>query len=269
MPKTTAETTPSYDRNAILHEDGPFDPGFMNEAICALMRNLPLGATESRGWAYRRMHSAMTALCALQPRDEIEVMLGVQALSAYHAASACWRIGMNLRQPNGDSTRHITSAATAARTFDSMLRAIERRQAKPLSVPIGRPEPKAWAEADPAGVIMDWQERCLRGEDDPEPQRPVASEPTVTWTAEDMAIVDDLREQERIEEENKGLDIANTEGILPDGSIVMPEYPTPQQEAYIARRLNLMYQRELLENRRLGNKKKVKFRPLRTGDLVR
>jgi hypothetical protein len=68
-------------------------------------------------------------------------MLGVPALSAYHAASACWRPGMNIRQPNGDSARHIATAISAASGLDPMLKALERRQAKPLSIPAGRPAP--------------------------------------------------------------------------------------------------------------------------------
>ena len=88
------------------------------------------------------------------------------------------------------------------------------------------------------------------------------------WTPEALAIADEMREKERIEEENKGLDIANTEGIRPDGSIIMPEDPTPNQAAYIARRLGLMYKREYQANLKQGLKIMPKIRPLRTGDLV-
>ena len=100
------------------------------------------------------MYSALLGLSALHPRDEIEVMLGVQAMSAYHAAAACWRIGMNHHLPNGDSTRHITTAASAARVFDSLLRAIERRQAKPLGIPIGRPAAQTWAAPSATRIII-------------------------------------------------------------------------------------------------------------------
>src|ERR1700710_1531322 len=94
-----SEPKPPYDRAAIFDEDGPFDPSFINEAIRTLMRALPLDPTEIKAWSHRRMHSAMSSLAALHVRDEIEIMLGIQALSAYHAASACWRIGMNVRRP--------------------------------------------------------------------------------------------------------------------------------------------------------------------------
>ena len=104
------------------------------------------------------MHSALLGLAALHPRDEIEVMLGVQAIAAYHAAAACWRIGINHHRPNGDSTRHITTAASRARTFDALLRALERRQAKPLCCPVGRPAAACMGQACqfPPGSCRTW-----------------------------------------------------------------------------------------------------------------
>jgi hypothetical protein len=271
MPVTTAEPDSPYDPDAIFDPDGPLHPGFMDEAIRTLMRNLPLDdPTEPRHWSYRRMHSALRALAALHPRDEIEIMLGVQALSAYHAAAACWRIGMNLRRPHGDSTRHLSAAASAARTFDSLLRALERRQAKPLFIPIGRPAPRQWPESDSADIMLGWENRCRDSDPAPDLDSEPSDQPTppVEWTPEALAIAEAMTDQARVEQENEGLDIANTEGILPGGGMIMPEHPTPQQAAYIARRLALMYKREIAENRRNGITKYPKIRPLRTGDRV-
>jgi hypothetical protein len=189
-------------------------------------------------------------------------MLGVQALAAYHAAAACWRLGMNVKHPRGDSTRHFTAATTAARTFDTLLKALERRQAKPL-VPVGeRPAPRHWAPSRPTAFIRFWETRCQPQDDD------AAEDPQITWTPDAVAMANDLVERERIADENRGLDIAGTEGIRPDGSIIMPEFPTPQQAAYVARRLTLRMKREWAENQRKGIREYPKIRPLRTGDLV-
>ncbi|HEY4043519.1 MAG TPA: hypothetical protein VGM32_16960 [Rhodopila sp.] len=257
-----------YDPDAIFHEAGPLDPLFMADAIQALMRALPLDTPEPEAARRRRMNSALIALAATNPRDPIEVMLAVQAISAYHAACACWRIGVNLRHPRGDSTRHISAAATAARTFDSMLRAIERRQAKPLSVPVGRPASRVWTP-DMNPTFLDIIAQRIQHDDEPpaedQPQRP--PDP-VTWTPEALAIARQMQDQERFEEEHAGLDLAEVEGVLPGGGIIMPEYPTPQQEKYIARRVGLMYKREYADNLRKGIKAYPKIRPLRTGDLI-
>ena len=258
MPESIA-TTP-YGRNAIFDENGPFQPSFVDEAVRTMMRTLPLETPEPPNWVARRMLSALNALGALHPRDEIEIMLGVQAMSAYHAASACWRIGMNLRQPNGESTRHITAAATAARTFDTMLRAIERRQAKPLSVPIGRPEPREWKHPNDRGILERFEKRCRGGETEPLP--------AVTWDPDEIAKAHDFITQIEKERENEGLDIANTEGILPGGGMVMPEDPTPQQQIYIGRRLLLELRRKYAENKRNGSNERPKIKPIRPGDLI-
>ncbi len=187
----------AYDPEALFHQDGPINPLSVTEAVRAVMRAMPLvDRTEPRGWITRRMYAAMHALTALHPRDEIELMLGVQALCAYQAAAALWRAGMNLRYPAGDSTRHVTTAATAARTFDTMLRALERRQAKPLAVPPGRPAPHPWPEQHPAALISLLEARCREGEDDPDPAQP-ATPPAVTWTAEAVTLANTLIENAR------------------------------------------------------------------------
>ena len=195
-------------------------------------------------------------------------MLGVQAMAAHHAALAGFRLGMNLNngRPSADSTRHIAAACSAARTFDSMLRALERRQAKPLSIPIGRPASQEWFAPDPTAVMEYWAENCRADED--RPKRPNPPENHVVWTPEMIAAAEALREKERIEEENKGLDIANTEGILPGGGMILMDDPTPQQAAYMGRRLGLLYKREIAENRRKGIKETPKIRGIRPGDLI-
>jgi hypothetical protein len=266
MPDSQADSF--YDPDAIFNEDGPLDPQFMADAIQTLMRAMPLDTGETEAAQRRRMKSGLTALAATNPRDPIEVMLAVQAICAYQAACACWRIGMNARHPRGDSTRHISAAATAARTFDTMLRAMERRQAKPLSIPVGRPAPRLWPE-DKAARTLDWLAERIRQDDEapvrhPKPNRPLP----VSWTPEALAIAKQMQEQARLDEENAGLDLAGTEGILPGGGIIMPENPTPNQEKYIARRLALMYKREYAENLRQGIKAYPKIRPLRTGDFI-
>lgn len=270
MPQQATTTPPPtaqpYDPDAIFHPNGPFNPSFMREAVRAMFRTLPLDPSEAKGFSDRRMHAALLALSALHPRDEIEVMLGVQAMSAYHAAAACFRIGMNLRTPNGDSTRHITVACSAARTFDSLLRALERRQAKPLAIPIGRPAPRIWDDAPNPTQIIDHLANIVAADSKPTPFGP--PEPIPVWTHEDLAAADAFLERERIKKENQGLDIANTQGILPDGGMIFPENPTPQQEAYMARRLGLMYKREYEANLRQGIKKYPKIRGIRPGDLI-
>ena len=263
-PPTTTTTNNPY---AIYQPNGPFNPSFMRESVRTLFRTLPLDPAEPPPFADRRMHAALLALSALHPRDEIEVMLGVQALSAYHAAAACFRIGMNIRRPNGDSTRHIAAACSAARTFDSLLKAIERRQAKPLTTPIGRPAAQSWDHAPiPTDIIAALTAGVSADRHPPPPPGP--PEPPPVWTPQDVQAAETFLDNERIAEENQGLDIANTEGILPGGGMILTEDPTPQQQLYIGRRLGLMYRREYQENLRNGINQIPKIRGIRPGDLI-
>jgi hypothetical protein len=259
-PSLTAPSpaTSLYDRDAIFHPDGPFHPLFMQEAVRTLMRALPLDPGEPDAWHHRRQASTLMGLAALHPRDEIEVMLGVQALCAYHAAAVGWHLGMNQAQPPGSGLRHFSAAA--ARTFDTLLRALERRQARPLSVPVGRPAPRAWPDLNARALMADWHQRCAGDADRP-------STPVV-WTPEAIAVAEEMLECDRIAAENAGLDLANTEGILPGGGMIVPENPTPQQLAYLARRYRLMLKRERAENLRKGIQALPKIRPIRPGDLI-
>jgi hypothetical protein len=258
---------PPYDRDAIFHPNGPYNPSYMREAVRATFRTLPLAPAEPKGYADRRMHAALLGLSALHPRDEIEVMLGVQAMAAYHAAATCWHLGMNLHLPNGDSTRHITAACSAARTFDTMLRALERRQAKPLAVPIGRPAARDWDDAASPATVIDHLAAIVSADQDP-PKSALPPGPEPVWTEAARAATLATLQRERTERENKGLDIANTEGILPGGGMILMDEPSPNQAAYMERRLGLMYQREYRENLRKGIDKQPKIRGLRVGDLV-
>ena len=233
----TPDTAP--DPYAIFSETGPFNPSFTREAVRTLFRTLPLDPAEPKPYSDRRMHAALLALSALRPRDEIDVMLGVQALSAYHAAAACFRIGMNSRNPKGNSTRHISTACNAARTFDTLLKALERRQAKPQPPAPAHVE-RTWTHAPNPSEIIDSLADAVRA--DLAPPRPPA--PKVVWTQQDLAIAEAHMAKRKRDKENEGLDIANTEGILPCGGMILPENPTPQQAAYMGRRLALMYRRE-------------------------
>jgi hypothetical protein len=270
MPTPATEPASPYDQDAIFHQNGPIEPEFINESVRALMRTMPLAnPAEPRSLAYRRMYCALRALAALHPRDEIEVMLGVLAVAAYQASAIGWYVGMNLRQPHGESTRHIASAASAARTFDTLLKALERRQAKPLAIPPGRPPAREWAAADVTTLVQRFETSCA-GE--PETSPSLGPDPRldtdIEWTDDALAIAAEIAACEALADENQGLDLVNTEGILPSGGIIVPDDPTPQQHAYIARRLGLSYRREHAENLRRGIRKYPQIRPIRAGDLI-
>ena len=266
MPPVPAPPPPpaDYDRFALYLVDGPIEPTFMVESVRTMMRALPLDTGEPRPWADRRAFSAFASLAALHPRDEIEVMLGVQAVAAYQAAAIGWYLAMNHHRPHGDSTRHLNGAASAARTFDTMLKALERRQAKPVSVPVGRPPCQVWEKPDPTAFIGVWIRRAggAYAQDDPEDARALA------WSQRDLRLALEIRNLEQLREDYGDLDLANTPGIRPDGSIVVPDDPTPAQYAYMARRYALNIRDKYRENVKAGIKALPKIEPFRPGDII-
>ena len=118
-----------------------------------------------------------------------------------------------------------------------------------------------------AAKLAGEQEDAVLADAEP-PTPPDQPKRTAVWTPEATAAFHALRERIRIKKENEGLDIANTEGILPGGGMILMEEPTPQQAAYMGRRLGLMYKREIEENRRNGITKMPKIRGIRPGDLI-
>jgi hypothetical protein len=190
----------------------------------------------------------------------------VQSLCAYHAAATGWHLGMNHAQPAGGGLRHLSAAAAAARIFDTLLRALERRQARPLAVPAGRPAGRHCEAQDPGLRMRHWEDRCSLGGQDGAPRD--GADPQVIWTPQAVAVAEALQQRERLAAENAGLDLANTAGILPGGGMIMPAEPTPQQEAYMARRLGLELKRQWAETLRQGGRTLPKIRPIKPGDLI-
>lgn len=236
----------------------------MSDALRTLMRAMPIDPAEADLYRERRQYAATVALSTLAPRDEIEVMIGVQAVAAFQAAAACWRLGMNHHLPNGDSVRHISAAATAARAFDTLVKALERRQARSMAAV---DEPKDWSSIDPMGEMKRLADRVRR------PERPLgrrsrgkAAPPA--WPEAATSLVTAMREQERIETEQQDPDPAEVEGVRPDGSMIVPEDPTPEQEAYLSRRLGRGYRQEWEDSVAEGRPRVPKLRVVKPGDII-
>jgi hypothetical protein len=216
----------------------------------------------------------------MYPRDEIEMMYCASAMAAYHAAMAGWRIGMNGATPNGDSTRHITTANASIRTFDTLIKGLERRQARPCAAPMG---PNNWEDTDLERYADWWTVRVracsvpqLHSEEPPptapiptepppaeappdSPETPEPDTPDPVWTAEMIATA-----EADIPAEDPGP--PSVEGVAPDGSIVVPDNPTPEQETYMGARIIHNTRDHWTDDIASGEKPKIPR--LRPGDRI-
>ncbi len=254
-------------REALYALDGPIDPEFVSEVTRALIRTLPLETGEPQSWCNRRIAAALNAVAAMYPRDEIELMLCMQAVAAHHAAAAAWRLGMNHASPRGDSTRHITAAATAARAFDTLLRAVERRQAKPLAIPPGRPPNRTWGPADHTEFVTGMAVRIHAGaanHDLADALLGAASPSDHTWTRDGRAQVEMLR----LQEDYPGLNVGNIPGVLPGGGMIIPEFPSPEQQAYLSYRYANNIRGNYNRTLRDGGTALPKIVPMKPGDWM-
>ncbi len=247
----------------LYRADGPIAPRFVLQCVRDLLRALPLATPgESDEWLNRRLYAALHALAALNPRHEVELLYAVQGITAYHAAAHHWWVSMNVvpdKPANGFSPAYATAAF---RVFDAALRSLDRLQSKPLPPLPPEPEPVGWDEPDPVAVLNTMAERVTNNGEPPKPPRKPA-----TWTPEAVAYTKDLMEKNRIERDNKGLDIANTEGILPGGGMVVPRNATPNQTAYLSRRMAIDLRRQRHEAMKKGITVRLKIPNIAVGDF--
>lgn len=269
---------PPYDRHTLLGPDSPVDPIVVRDALRTLMQMLPIDPEEPRHYRDRRMYAAVAAFTALYPRDEIEVMLAVQAVAAHHAAAAAMRLGMNQALPNGQGSRHLSAAASQVRVFDSTLKALERRQARPLALPA---EPRVWPRRIPGELISELAGAVTQDEAAP-PDATNDNGIHDTDTGKEAAAPDAERivwSEAALEAADKALaaeharrmdaeDLGPVEGVMPDGSIIVPETPTPAQEAYIGERLIRNALTERTEQIRQGRRARLHLPPIRPGDRI-
>jgi hypothetical protein len=111
----------------------------------ALRSVIPVYEQDTDAQKQARRDAAVAAVHAMQPRDLVEVMLAVQAITAQHTAADCYYRAKSPRVTVRQAQQHCRLADQLSRIATSTVRDMEKRQAKP--VPVGRAWPPAQAEA--------------------------------------------------------------------------------------------------------------------------
>jgi hypothetical protein len=255
------EPPPPYPRDALFTDQGPIHPDPTFDSLRTMFRNLPMEPGERDIYRTRRMNAAMRAAQALEPRDEIELMLAVQAVNAHYHAAARWRASMDPNLSDAESLRQANAAAAATRVFDTMLRAVERRQARPMAEP---PRCRDWYATE---VAIDLQaiERMVRGAEPNDRDAPVEA---ASWP--DEAIRQTQAEIDGIAPDEGNPAANGIEGVNPDGSIIVPENATDAQKRYIGRRIaqTLAAQAQAGQHATRLGRQGMTIKPLRPGDWV-
>jgi hypothetical protein len=111
---------------------------FNNALIDSMARTgwfFPNQSDEDRN---RQLFVAVTGLRAFKAADEIEGMLGAQAVAMHHCAMECSRRAMLPEQPSEAAAAFRKAAANASRTFVELLAALDRKRGKGQVVRVER-----------------------------------------------------------------------------------------------------------------------------------
>jgi hypothetical protein len=76
----------------------------------------------------KHMAAAAAALVGIQPKGELEGMLGAQLIACHNAAMECYRRAMNSQLPARDC--HLNQANKLSRTYTTLLEALNRHRGK-------------------------------------------------------------------------------------------------------------------------------------------
>ena len=77
-----------------------------------------------------KIHEAFDALCAIEPRDEFERMLGVQMLASHQAAMECFRRAMIPSQPFAGQDMSLRHAEKLMANYARHLEALNKHRGK-------------------------------------------------------------------------------------------------------------------------------------------
>jgi hypothetical protein len=148
------------DDRGLLGPNGPLGPAFSEDLMRSLIAALPQEGLEGPNENdLCRWGGALTLLEAFQPRTPVEAMLAAQIIAAHHGIMECYFRATHDRLPEPLAIKLRNNVAALTRAQENNLRALERRQARPVPPPLPDvPTSLDWAldpeaEGPPAEVV--------------------------------------------------------------------------------------------------------------------
>ena len=103
---------------------------FNNTLILSVIRSVWEQPEQTEADQTALFETALVAMTAFKPADEIEGMIAAQALAMHHAAMECSRRAMLANQPYECAQGFRKAAANASRTFSELLETLDRKRGK-------------------------------------------------------------------------------------------------------------------------------------------
>jgi hypothetical protein len=118
--------------------DDALDPAFADYLLGVLVRTLPAAEDEAADLA--RRNAIRLAFQSMRPRNAMEAMLAVEAITVHHVIMGCFRTALRPETDPAEAARARSSAATLSRVRLTTLRLLEKQQAPaPATVQAARP----------------------------------------------------------------------------------------------------------------------------------
>jgi hypothetical protein len=179
------------DERGFFGPNGPMGPAFSDDIMRALIATLYADNREEPSeHDLIRWQATLTLLEAFQPRTPVEVMLAAQAIAAHNAIMECHHRAMHDELPEAVAAKVRNNAVALIRGMEVLLKALERRQSRPLPPPLppvpqpeGAEPPPRWEEPMQPEEVIAAAEGLARGEAPSRPMRPAVVVPALHQSA--------------------------------------------------------------------------------------
>jgi hypothetical protein len=128
-PEVLQVRPPEARRSALKALGGSSDDDFNNVLANQVVQALWL-ANSDKDERGRQMQAAVSAMFGVQPRDELEGMLGAQMIASHSAALECFRRAMLKEQTFEGRRENLNQANRLVRSYAALLEALDKHRGK-------------------------------------------------------------------------------------------------------------------------------------------
>ena len=165
---------------------GSSDDDFNNILASQVSQALWL-ANSDRDECERQLQAAISAMLGVQPRDELEGMLGAQMIATHNAAMECFRRAMHREQSFEGRRQNLEFANKLVRSYAVLLDALDRHRGKgqPQVVRVERVTVEAGGQAIVGAVSQGGGGSASESNKQPHTPAALAHEPSPTLRGPD------------------------------------------------------------------------------------
>ena len=128
-PEVVHVPPPEAKRGTLKALGGSANDDFNNVLANQVVQSLWLANSDKDG-SGKQIQAALAAMLGVQPRDELEGMLGAQMIATHNAALECFRRSMLKEQSFEGRRQNLEFATKLVRSYAALLEALDRHRGK-------------------------------------------------------------------------------------------------------------------------------------------